>query len=71
MLKVTLIGSNTVGADYEDALTSSGYSVSKFDSFEKALPVLHDKTDIILVDKKLNTSPLFKEFLKIDRKSVV
>jgi diguanylate cyclase (GGDEF)-like protein len=67
MLKVTLIGRNAVGTAYEDALTSSGYSVSKFDSFEKALPVLYDKADIILVDKKLNTSPLFKEFLKISK----
>jgi diguanylate cyclase (GGDEF)-like protein len=67
MLKATLIGSNTLGANYEDALTSNGYNVNKFDSFEKALPVLHDKTDIILVDKKLNTSPLFKEFLRISK----
>lgn len=67
MPKTVLIGSNALREDIEEALISNGYSISKFESLAKAIPGLNDKVDLIIADKKLNTEPSFREFLKLSR----
>jgi len=67
MPKILLIGNNALKDDYEDALVSAGYSVSKFKSLDIALPRLNEKAVLIIIDKKLNSEPSFKEFLKLTK----
>jgi diguanylate cyclase (GGDEF)-like protein len=67
MPNIFLIGSSAAKNDYEDALSSVGYSISKFDFLDKALPGLNDKADLVIVDKKLSTNLPFKDFLKLSK----
>lgn len=64
MPKIFLIGPNAVKNEYEDSLTSFGYNITKFDSLDKAMQSFHEKTDLIVIDKKMNREPAFKDFLK-------
>src|SRR4030042_295104 len=67
MPKIFLIGSNALKDDYEDALVTAGHDVSKFKSLDIALPRLNEKAALIIVDKKQNSEPSFKEFLKLSK----
>ncbi len=67
MPKIFLIGSNALKDDYEDALVSAGHNVSKFKSLDIVLPRLNEKAALIIVDKKQNSEPSFKEFLKLSK----
>jgi len=67
MPKIFLIGSSALKNDYEDVLASSGYSISKFKSLDRVLPRLNEKVDLLILDKKQNIEPYFKEFLKLSK----
>lgn len=67
MPKIFLIGNNALKDDYEDALVSAGYNVSKFKSLDIVLPRLNEKAVLIIIDKKQNSEPSFKEFLKLTK----
>ena len=67
MPKILLIGSGSIRNLCQEALVSSGYNTFTFDSFDKAFPVLDDKVDLIIADKKLSSDPRFKEFLRISK----
>jgi diguanylate cyclase (GGDEF)-like protein len=67
MPNIFLIGSSAVRDNYEDFLVSLGYSISKFDSLDKAIQKLTEKIDFIVADKKLAVEPSFKDFLKLSR----
>lgn len=67
MPKIFLIGSNALKDDYEDALVSAGHNVSRFKSLDIVLPRLNEKTALIIVDKKQNSEPSFREFLKLSK----
>ena len=64
MPKIFLIGDSVSRSDYEDILLSHGHSVIKF----KSLAIVHQridaKTDLLIVDRKLNRDPSFKKFMK-------
>ncbi|MEW6001970.1 MAG: diguanylate cyclase [Nitrospirota bacterium] len=64
MPKIFLIGDFASNNNYEDELISNGYSVSKFESLDTALPMLNETIDLIIVDRKKNVEGSFKEFLK-------
>jgi diguanylate cyclase (GGDEF)-like protein len=67
MLNIFLIGSSAVKYNYEDFFVSLGYSSSKFDTLDKAIQKINEKTDFIIADKKLAAEPSFKDFLKLSR----
>ena len=67
MPRILLIGSGSIRNLCQEALVSSGYSTFTFDSLDKAFPVLDDKVDLIIADKKLSSDPRFKEFLRISK----
>lgn len=63
MPKIFLVGQSATRDDYEYALTSSGYSISKFSSFDKVILGLKENPALCIVDKKLGNTSSFKEFL--------
>ncbi|MEW6418364.1 MAG: sensor domain-containing diguanylate cyclase [Nitrospirota bacterium] len=67
MPKIFLIGNNALKNDYEDALITAGHYVSKFKSLDIALSRLNEKAALIIVDKKQNSEPSFKEFIKLSK----
>jgi diguanylate cyclase (GGDEF)-like protein len=67
MPRILVIGSGSIRNLCQEALSSSGYNTLTFDSLDKALPVLDDKADLIIADKKLSCDPRFKEFLRISK----
>jgi diguanylate cyclase (GGDEF)-like protein len=67
MPKIVLIGNSAAKNSYEEVLVSSGHLVSTFDSFEKILPVIHEKADLIVIDKKLSAAATFKDLLKTSK----
>ena len=67
MPKILVIGSGSIRNLCQEALASSGYNTLTFDSLDKAFPVLDDKADLIIADKKLSSDPRFKEFLRISK----
>ncbi len=67
MPKIFLIGNNALKNDYEDALVSAGHNVSKFKSLDIVLRRLNEKAALVIVDKKQNIEPSFKEFLKLSK----
>jgi hypothetical protein len=67
MPKIFLIGSNALKNDYADALVTAGHNVNNFKSLDIALPRLNEKAALIIVDKKQNSEPSFKEFIKLSK----
>lgn len=67
MPRIFLIGQSALRSDYENVLATNGFSISKFDSLEKAYANITDKIDLFVVDKKVSISPAFRNFLKISR----
>ena len=57
MPKILVIGSGSIRNLCQEALVSSGYNTLTFDSLDKAFPVLDDKADLIIADKKLSSDP--------------
>jgi len=64
MPRIFLIGGSTSRNDYRASLESDGHVVSRFDSLETALANLHNKADLLIVDKKLGNTASFREFLR-------
>jgi diguanylate cyclase (GGDEF)-like protein len=64
MHKVLLIGRSAIRNDYEDGLSSLGYTVSTVDSLNKGIQNLIGKTDMLIADKKLSSEPAFRTFLQ-------
>jgi diguanylate cyclase (GGDEF)-like protein len=67
MPKIFLIGGGTLRNDYEEVLVSNGHSISKFKFLDMVLDQLNEKVDLLIVDRKQNTNPSFKEFLKLSK----
>ncbi|MEW6052729.1 MAG: sensor domain-containing diguanylate cyclase [Nitrospirota bacterium] len=67
MHKIALIGKSAQKTEYEEALIALGHHVSKYDSIEKVLPFLVEKADVIIIDKTMNSSPSFRDFLKASK----
>ncbi len=67
MPKIFLVGNNALKDEYEDALVSAGYNVSKFKSLDILLRRFNEKAALVIVDKKQNSEPSFKEFLKLSK----
>lgn len=67
MPKVILIGRSAIKTEYEDGLTSLGYTISTFDSLDKVIRVLHEKIDMLIADKRLNSEASFKTFLQLSK----
>ncbi len=67
MPKVFIIGKSLLREDYQDALSSLGFTISRFDFLEKALSVLDDRISLIIADKNVSASPSFREFLKLSK----
>jgi len=67
MPKILIIGKTLSREDYQDALSSLGYTVSRFDYPEKAFPVLDEKVGMIIAARNVGASPFFREFLKLSR----
>ena len=67
MPKILVIGSASIRNLCQEALSSSGYNTLTFDSLDKAFPILDDKADLIIADKKLSSDPRFKEFMRISK----
>lgn len=67
MPKIFLIGDSALRNDYEDVLVSGGYNISKFKSLDTVLPRLNEKVALLIIDKKINIEPPFKEFLKLSK----
>ncbi|MEW6571146.1 MAG: sensor domain-containing diguanylate cyclase [Nitrospirota bacterium] len=67
MFKIFLIGQSALRNDFEHVLVSNGHSVSKFDSINKAIKHINEKTDLLILDKKLSKDILFREFLKLTK----
>jgi len=67
MPKIFLIGGETLRNDYEEVLVSNGHSISKFKFLDMVLHQLNEKVDLLIVDRKQDTNPSFKEFLKLSK----
>ena len=67
MPKIFLIGNSALNSDYEDVLESAGHNVSKFKSLDIVLRRLNEKASLVIIDKKQNSEPSFKEFLKLSK----
>jgi diguanylate cyclase (GGDEF)-like protein len=67
MPKILLIGSSPQRSLYQELLSSLGYNAITVDSLDKLFPVLYDRVDLIIAEKKLSSEPRFKEFLKVSR----
>ena len=67
MPKIFLIGNSALKSDYEDVLESAGHNVSKFKSLDIVLRRLNEKASLVIIDKKQNSEPSFKEFLKLSK----
>ncbi len=67
MPKIFLIGGGTLRNDYEEVLASNGHSISKFKFLDMVLHRLNEKVELLIVDRKQNTNPSFKEFLKLSK----
>jgi diguanylate cyclase (GGDEF)-like protein len=67
MPKIFLIGKNATRNDYEDILLSHGHSVIKYSSLDIVLPRIDDKIALLVIDRKQNLEPSFKQFLKVSR----
>lgn len=67
MPKIFLIGDGTLRNEYEEVLASNGHSISKFKFLDMVLHRLNEKVDLLIVDRKQNTNPSFKEFLKLSK----
>jgi diguanylate cyclase (GGDEF)-like protein len=65
MPKIFLIGSSALRSDYEDILLSHAHSVTKFKSLDIVLQRIDTKTDLLIIDRKQNLDPSFKNFLKV------
>ena len=65
MPKVYLIGNSALRSEYEDILMSHGHNVIKFKSLDIVLQRIDAKTDVLIIDRKQNLNPSFKEFLKV------
>jgi len=67
MPKIFLIGTSATRNTYEDILLSHGHSVIKFKSLDIVKPKLCEKIDLLIIDRKQNLEPSFKEFLKLSK----
>ena len=67
MPKIFLVGNNALKVDYEDALVSAGHDVIKFKSLDVLLRRLNEQAALVIIDKKQNSEPSFKEFLKLSK----
>ncbi len=67
MPKVLLIGRSAIRNDFEDALASSGYTVSTFESLDKVIQIMHENIDMLIADKRLSSEPSFKNFLQLSK----
>lgn len=67
MRKIALIGKSAQKNEYEEALIAVGHHVSKYDSIEKSLPFLAEKADVVIIDKAMNNSSSFRNFLKASK----
>lgn len=67
MPKIFLIGSNALRNDFEHILASNGYSISKFEVIEKAIPNLNEKADLLIIDKKQSGVSNFRQFLRLSK----
>ncbi len=67
MPKIFLIGTSATRNDYEDILLSHGHSVIKFKSLDIVQSKLGEKIDLLIIDRKQNLEPSFKEFLKLSK----
>lgn len=67
MPKIFLIGKSATRNDYEDILLSNGHSVVKCKSLDIALPRIDAKTDLLILDRKQNLEPSFKNFIRTSK----
>jgi diguanylate cyclase (GGDEF)-like protein len=67
MPKIVLIGTGALQNEYDDALTSVGYSISAFDSLDKVVSGSLEKADLFIIDKKMSRFSSFREFLRLSR----
>jgi len=67
MPEILLIGQNALRSEYENVLVTNGFSIRKFDALDKAYKSISEKTDLLIVDRRISSSPVFRNFLKITK----
>ncbi len=67
MHKIFLIGNIALRHDIDDALKTSGFFVNKIENLEKALSVIFEKTDLLIIDKRQTSNPSLKQLVKLTK----
>ncbi len=65
--KIFIVGEENFKKEYKNDLISKGYKIKSFRSLNTALLRMHEKADLIILDKKQDNSPSFKEFLRVSK----
>jgi len=65
--KIFIVSEENFRKEYKNDFISKGYKIRSFRSLDTALQRMHEKADLIILDKKQDKAPTFKEFLKASK----
>jgi diguanylate cyclase (GGDEF)-like protein len=67
MPKIFVIGCSALRSSFTEVLVSNGFTVSSFDSFDKALQGLPERAHLVVLDAEMRAEPHFKDFLRVSK----